>query len=331
LPDGRQVDYVVDADGRRVAKRINGTAIAGFLYDNQSRIVAQLDGTGNVLGRFVYGTKPNVPDYMIRAGQTYRLISDQVGSLRLAVDVATGVVAQRIDFDPFGRVLANTNPGFQPFGFAGGLLDDETGLTRLGKRDYDGATGRWLSKDRALFAGGSTNLYSYAHDDPVNMVDAGGQFAFLGEEITVLEVIDVVEAATQVYHAYHFNTELDHFSKQLELANDAAWAVTEGLNLWAADADNADEDAISSVMEIYQEQVYLAAAKGAELAGTAYRDILMSIGAQVTKMVARKAKSCGGLNAFFGGGSDPVARAASRANWISLVASNLSELCTETH
>ena len=54
---------------------------------------------------------------MVQSGTTYRLITDQVGSVRLVVDTATGLIAERLDYDEFGRVLQDTNPGFQPFGF----------------------------------------------------------------------------------------------------------------------------------------------------------------------------------------------------------------------
>jgi hypothetical protein len=43
-------------------------------------------------------------------------------------------------YDEFGRVLSNTNPGFQPFGFAGGIYEVDTGLVRFGARDYDAVT-----------------------------------------------------------------------------------------------------------------------------------------------------------------------------------------------
>ncbi len=39
--------------------------------------------------------------------------------------------------DEFGVVTNDTNPGFQPFGFAGGLYDSDTKLVRFGLRDYD--------------------------------------------------------------------------------------------------------------------------------------------------------------------------------------------------
>ena len=57
--------------------------------------------------------------------------------MRLVVNATTGAVEQRLDYDAFGNVLTDTNPGFQPFGFAGGLCDRDTGLVLLGLRDYD--------------------------------------------------------------------------------------------------------------------------------------------------------------------------------------------------
>jgi RHS repeat-associated protein len=88
--------------------------------------------------------------------------------------VATGAVVQRMDYDEFGVVTADTNPGLQPFGFAGGLYDAETGLVRFGARDYDAITGRWTAKDPILFEGGDTNLYRYGNGDPINQADPTG-------------------------------------------------------------------------------------------------------------------------------------------------------------
>src|SRR6266516_4053647 len=174
LPSGTTIDYVLDGRNRRIGKRIDGQLVEGFLYSDQLRIAAALDGTGQVVSRFAYGTRPNVPDYLIKGGRTYRILADQVGSVRLVVDVGTGDVVQRIDYDAFGEVTLNTNPDFQPFGFAGGLYDAETGLTHFGAREYDAHLGRWTSSDPALFTGGSGNLYGYVLADPVNLVDVNG-------------------------------------------------------------------------------------------------------------------------------------------------------------
>jgi RHS repeat-associated protein len=104
---------------------------------------------------------------------TYRLVGDQLGSVRMVLNATTGEVVQQIDYDAWGRVLTDTNPGFQPFGFAGGLFDPLTGLVHFGSREYDPESGRWLAKDAIGFAGGS-NLYAYVGDDPINRLDPSG-------------------------------------------------------------------------------------------------------------------------------------------------------------
>ncbi|MCI0635898.1 MAG: hypothetical protein L0206_18570, partial [Actinobacteria bacterium] len=174
LPDGTLVEYLIDARNRRVGRSVDGVLVQGLLYQDRFRPIAELDGEGNVVSRFVYAVSVGAPEYMIRDGVAYRIILDHLGSPRLVVDSTTGAIAQRMDYDAFGRVVLDTNPGFQPFGFAGGLHDPLTGLTRFGLRDYDAETGRWTTKDPVLFAGEDPNLYAYAFGDPVNLVDRTG-------------------------------------------------------------------------------------------------------------------------------------------------------------
>ena len=93
---------------------------------------------------------------------------------RAVIDTETGVITQELDYDVWGKVTRDTNPGFQSFGFAGGLYDPDIRLTRFGARDYDAQTGRWTAKDPILFAGGDTNLYGYVFNDPMNFIDING-------------------------------------------------------------------------------------------------------------------------------------------------------------
>src|SRR5207249_4814079 len=137
LPDGTQIAYVIDGQNRRVGRRVNGGLVQAFLYQDQLEPVAELNASGAVIARFVYADKVNVPAYVLKGGQTYRYITDQLGSPRLLVNTTTGAIAERLDYDEFGNVTLDTNRGFQPFGFGGGLYDPGTKLVRLGARDYD--------------------------------------------------------------------------------------------------------------------------------------------------------------------------------------------------
>jgi len=174
LPGGTQIEYLIDGLNRRAGRKVNGTQVQGFLYQDQLEPIAELDGNNAIVSTFVYGSRPNVPEYMVKGGATYRIIADHLGSPRLVVDTTTGAVAQRLDYDEFGQITQDTNPGFQPFGFAGGLYDQQTKLVRFGARDYDAEPGHWTSKDAVGLVGG-LNLYAYVNNDPVNWVDLTGR------------------------------------------------------------------------------------------------------------------------------------------------------------
>lgn len=180
LPSGTQIEYLIDGQNRRIGKKVNGVLTQGFLHSGQLRLVAELDGSGSVVSRFVYGTKINVPDYIVRGGVTYRIVTDHLGSVRLVVDTATGAIAQHLDYDEFGQITLDTNPGFQPFGFAGGLYDPDTKLVRFGARDYDAFTGRWTTKDPIRFGGGM-NTYAYVHSIPTHFTDPLGLISSPGD------------------------------------------------------------------------------------------------------------------------------------------------------
>lgn len=256
LPNGTSIEYVIDGRNRRIGKKVNGVLTQGFLYQDQLRPVAELDGTGNIVSRFVYGAKFNVPDYFIKGTTTYRIISDYLGSPRLVVNTATGATEQRMDYDEFGNIVNDTNPGFQPFGFAGGLYDRDTKFTRFGARDYDAETGRWTVKDPIRFNGRDTNLYAYVGNNPVSFIDPQGTVSWP-------VVVGVIATAYEGYNAW--NTFADAYTApradpvdilngsanadnvkdaQLDRIKDAGEMVKEGADLLYKDPIDALKDKI---------------------------------------------------------------------------------------
>ncbi len=180
---------------------------------------------------------------MVKGGVTYRIISDHLGSPRLVVNTADGSIAQRMDYDTWGNVTLDTNPGFQPFGFAGGLYDLHTELTRFGARDYDAYTGRWTSKDPIRFAGGDSNLFGYILGDPVNFIDPEGKLVFTTTALVIIGTISFVSGvyggyeATATYNQYNsgeYDIDGDGSVHGAEFSNLAGDIATSGVTISAA-------------------------------------------------------------------------------------------------
>ncbi len=169
----KNIEYIVDARNRRIAKKVNGIVTQKFLYLNQLEPIAELDANDNIVSLFIYGTRSNTPEYIIKNNIKYKVVTNQLGSVILVVNVSSGEIIQSIEYDSFGNILSDSNPNFQPFTLAGGIYDNDTKLTRFGARDYDAREGRWTTKDPIKFDGGR-NFYSYCYNNPIRLVDVSG-------------------------------------------------------------------------------------------------------------------------------------------------------------
>ncbi|MYT68363.1 MULTISPECIES: RHS repeat-associated core domain-containing protein [unclassified Streptomyces] len=106
----------------------------------------------------------------------YWMVDDRHGTASMTVDATTQAITRRYT-KPFGE-SRGTAPSVWPDdkGFLGKTADDETGLTHVGAREYDPATGRFLSVDPVLAPDDheSLNGYAYANNTPVTMSDPSG-------------------------------------------------------------------------------------------------------------------------------------------------------------
>jgi RHS repeat-associated protein len=88
----------------------------------------------------------------------------------------TGTVRNHIIYNSQGKVIFQSSPGTSSrYLFAGREFDPETGLYYLRARYYDPATGRFLSQDPRHFSGGDINLYRYALNRLLNLIDPTGR------------------------------------------------------------------------------------------------------------------------------------------------------------
>ena len=125
-----------------------------------------------MVNRYVYG-EDHTPELILNGTSTYRVIRDQLGSVRGVVDASSGTVVQHIDYDAWGVPTVVSGASFQPLGYAGGLSDASTGLVRFGARDYDPVAARWTCKDPVGFGGGA-NQFIYVNNLPTTSTDPRG-------------------------------------------------------------------------------------------------------------------------------------------------------------
>ncbi len=176
LPDnvngGRRIDYAYDENGLRTAKRVGGCVETAYLWLDPLRLGGFHDGSQ--WWRFLYDAQGRSPVGLENGREQYLLLCDQLGT-PLALATTDGHVVQAMQYDSFGNPLRGLQgPVRLPLGFAGGLYDADTGLTRFPWRDYDADTGRFTALDPLGKKGGDRDWYGYCVDDPVNRVDVWG-------------------------------------------------------------------------------------------------------------------------------------------------------------
>jgi RHS repeat-associated protein len=89
-----------------------------------------------------------------------------------------GIALRALNYDPFGNQIGPAPSSWLGTrGFVGGTADPATGLTNLGAREYNPATGSFISPDPLLSPDQpqDLNAYAYALDDPASQSDPSGK------------------------------------------------------------------------------------------------------------------------------------------------------------
>lgn len=192
--DFRQ-DLEYDYAGRRVRRtlhvRINGqehlASDVVYVYDGW-RLAAELDArNGSLLRSYVWGLDLSgtlagaggaggllsITD--ARLGQVHHTVADGSGNVTGLANALTGEQTAAYQYDPFGNSLGLEGEcaSRNPFRFSTKYLDEPSGLSNYGFRDYDARHGRWLSRD-PLGEPGGINLYGFVGNAPVGAVDPLG-------------------------------------------------------------------------------------------------------------------------------------------------------------
>jgi len=164
-------EFIYDGFGRRVEiiEKDSGVVVADrkFLWvgDEITEERSGPDG-GTVVKRFF------TQGFIDSDGTKLFYTRDHLGSVRELVDTDQKVRA-RYDYDPWGRVTKISGDKDSDFLFTGHFYHAQSGLYLAKYRAYNPELGRWISRDPAGISD-NLNMYEYADNDPVNMVDPDG-------------------------------------------------------------------------------------------------------------------------------------------------------------
>jgi RHS repeat-associated protein len=179
----------------RLASISDGTNTWSFVYDGDGNRVKQVNPDGKVtlyLGGGIHEVRdaagsPQVLKYYTVAGQrlammdgttTRYLLTDHLGSVVAILDDSGNLVnAQEQRYMPFGTERLTPDITQTDFGYTGQRALAATGLMDYNARFYDAALGRFVQPDILVPDNGTTqglNKYSYAIDNPVNLIDTAG-------------------------------------------------------------------------------------------------------------------------------------------------------------
>lgn len=149
----------------------SGSNTTRFLHDGAS-LVAEYDGSGNLLRRHVNGQGIDTPAVTYEGSNlsTPRfLYADERGSIVTATN-GSGAPVTTNTYDEHG-IPGGSNSG--RFQYTGQMWLPELGIYYYRARMYSPTLGRFLQTDPIGYGGGA-NLYAYVGGDPVNHTDPSG-------------------------------------------------------------------------------------------------------------------------------------------------------------
>jgi RHS repeat-associated protein len=124
-----------------------------------------LDPQGNILGEEI-------------GSSHYYYLKDRLGSVVAVINGSGSTVSDRYAYDPYGNVTSSSGSVTNNIGYVGGWQDSVTGLEKFGTRWYDSTTGRWTQVDPVVSNNAVASGYTYANDNPIDVVDPSGQESF---------------------------------------------------------------------------------------------------------------------------------------------------------
>ncbi|MFZ2655615.1 MAG: RHS repeat-associated core domain-containing protein [Victivallales bacterium] len=173
-------DNTYNANGLRVKKAVAGGDTVVYHYLPSGILLFTTDGSGAVLDTHVFAGATLLATYKETEAKLIFYYGDMQGNVRFIAD-DTGIPLVQYDYLPYGQVntkkLAVNNPLIDknPFTMNGllGVQDEGNGIFCMGKRFYEAASARFLSRDPLGFDAGP-NLYAFGKANPILYADPTG-------------------------------------------------------------------------------------------------------------------------------------------------------------
>ena len=177
--------------------------LTGYINDINSQytqVLMEYGANQSITNVYEYGAQRN--SATINGSKGYYLY-DGRGSVASLSGQSGGNMVQ-YSYDAYG--VTTTNYGNQlnnPYRYNAEYTDSSTGNQYLRARYYDAASGRFLTKDTYLGEPNdplSRNLYTYARNNPTNLIDPSGHL-FGTIILAVIATVTVVTAAVTTYNS----------------------------------------------------------------------------------------------------------------------------------
>lgn len=188
--------YRYDGQGRRVLSApVDSSPHSLFQYTQSGQLFYEEDGNKNLAINNIYLQGSLLATREIQrldGGQSIRYQhTDGLGS-PVAVSNESGQVIERAEYEPYGAVVGD--PNYSGIGYAGHVMDGQTGLLQMQQRYYDPSLGMFLSTDPvSVDKSTAWNFcrYCYAANNPYKFTDPDGR----GAALTLVKAGFAVDAA----------------------------------------------------------------------------------------------------------------------------------------
>jgi RHS repeat-associated protein len=167
-PDGTTVEYVYDAMGRRIRKKV-GAVETRYAWDGDV-LLHEMTAAAEPI-TWYYAPETFEPLARFDGERWHHVVTDQVGA-PLAVYADDGTPNWEGQMDIYGSLAPVPADPLCPWRWPGQYEDDDTGLSLNLWRYYDTVLGQYISRDPIGIAGGLA-LYAYV-DDPLSTIDPYG-------------------------------------------------------------------------------------------------------------------------------------------------------------